>query len=88
VATDRRFRMLNVNDRERQKSGHLISSRHHVVSLTVNGLNEEDVEENIEQEKNAHVISNAFPTFLVPLPFQGIFFLVPLSLFIFSIHSD
>jgi len=67
VATDRRFRMLNVNDRERQKSGHLISSRHHVVSLTVNGLDEEDVEENIEQEKNAHVIrvSNIFGTITI-----------------------
>lgn len=56
VATDRQFRMLNVNDHERQKSGCLISSRHHVVSLTVNGLDEDDVEESIEQEKNPRVI--------------------------------
>lgn len=35
VVTSRRFRMLNVNDREGQKSGRLISSRHLVVSLTV-----------------------------------------------------
>lgn len=55
VATGRRFRMLNVNDRERQKSGRLISSRHRIVSLTVNGLDEDDAEESIGQEKNARV---------------------------------
>lgn len=52
----RRFQMLNVNDRERQKSGHLISPRHRVVSLTVNRLDEDDVEESIGQEKNARII--------------------------------
>lgn len=56
VGTDHRFRMLNVNDRERQKSGRLISSRRRVVSLTVNGLDEDDVEESIGQEKNARII--------------------------------
>jgi len=61
--------MSTTKVRERRKSGHLISSRHRVVSLTVNGLDKKDVEENIEQEKNARVtrVSDISGTIIIHL---------------------